>query len=219
MNRTRPMTTATVNSHEAEARARPAPSPFFALWEQADRHVPMPFLYCWLAQAPRHALATGLHQLRHVDFIYSIGNGFVAHLVARNGDFSQAVLARESPGHQLIPINRRQGLITPEAAERAIESHPSFKRLEFWLEFHRDFGAVPTDLHEFDTAALIDRFHELPWQSLRLDRPLRAGQFEPSYRFRKSASLYEFMVGAMTGTVRIDRLRRPAPTLGQPNPS
>lgn len=194
--------------HEPRPPHRPA-SPLFRLWEQADELVPYPFLYCWLARPHAGKSAATLRHLCHVDFIYGITGNFIIHLTARDGAFGQGIVARQSLGYRLMPIQGRQNLMTPEAAERAIERWPLLQDLEFWIEFYAVTGDGADEIRALECEILLQRYRALPWLSLRLERPLRAGQYEPFYRFRKAGTTCEFWVGAMSGTVRHEHVREP----------
>lgn len=196
---------------------RPAPHPpaqrslLFNLWEQADQLVPFPFLYFWLARPHPGRPAAKLHHLCHLDYIYGITGNFIAHLSCKDGAFSRAIIHRESFGFRLMPFQGRQELITPEAAERAIERYPLLQQLEFWEIFYEETGLGGDKVVELEIELLFERYRQLPWHSLRLERPLRAGAMEPIYRFRKAGTRCEFIVGARTGRVRHEHVPDPPP--------
>jgi len=197
-------------SHHEQGRATPQ-SFLFGQWALADQHVPYPFLFFWLARPPAGQPAAKLHHLSHIDFIYSITGDFIAHLTSKGGVSSRAVIHREAFGYRFLPIQGQRGLITPEAAERAIESYPLLRQLEFWEQFYYETGLGAEKVIELELDYLFERYRQLPWHSLRLERPLRAGVLEPIYRFRKADSRCEFVVGATTGTVRHEFVADPAP--------
>lgn len=200
-------------------RGRGAPQSFlFGQWALADQHVPYPFLFFWLARPPGDQPAAKLHHLSHIDFIYSITGDFIAHLASKNGVFSRAVIHGEAFGYRLLPIQGQRGLMTPEAAERAIESYPLLRQLEFWEQFYYETGLGLEKVIELEIDHLFERYRQLPWHSLRLERPLRAGVLEPLYRFRKANSRCEFVVGAMTGTVRHEFVPDPSSPVSAASP-
>lgn len=180
------------------APGQPTSSPFFSLWQQADQWVPTPFLYYWIATSRDSKTTTRLAALRDVVFVYSVGNSFCAHLTAHDGQFSPATLVRESPAYRFMPISGRTGLITPETAEHAITDYLPVAAKDLLREYAEPAAATS----EESEVTLIARFHQTPWKMLRLERPMRAGQVEPVYRFLKVGSQVEFIVGAASGRVQ-----------------
>lgn len=192
----------------------------FTLWNQANQLVPPAPLFFWLARPGGGQAAATLRHLTHVDFVYNLSSNFVAHLSCRDGVFSSATILRESPSHTLLALPGIQNLNPPEAAERALELYLQKQKLEFWHFFFREAGINVEEIlrHEDRTPLelLHHRYGQLPWQSLRLERPLRAENFEPVYKFRKAHSRCEFVVGAIYGGVRHEHVieqRPPAVSL------
>lgn len=192
----------------ARPQTRPAPrrevdeltkSYFFQQWETADRHVPFPYVYWWIALPRPGRRAARLDALRRWDSSYRITNEFSIHLSGQDGVFAPGVLRRENYSFRLMPVQGRQGLLTPEGAEQILERHLERQHAGFWQMFLRE-------IDERHVAVKIEKclehYRRVDWHSLRFEQPFAAGVIEPFYKFRKVRSRSEFWVGARTGRIR-----------------
>jgi hypothetical protein len=173
----------------------------FSLWQQADQHVPFPFLYRLTAQSTGSQAALNLSDLGRIDFVYRITNDFVAHLRLEHGEISPAILYHESYSFQLMPIQGHQGLMPPEEAQKILEAHLGAQPHSFWDAFLSELEPEPEA-----TAEPLERFRHTAWHSLRLEQPFGAGVIEPFYKFRKAGSHCEFWIGSRTGIARIEHV-------------
>lgn len=162
----------------------------------ADQMVPTPSLYWWKLQPLNDRSGISLRHLSISEFIYRISDSFTAHILGRECAFSPAMLQRESFGYQRLPIRSREWLITPEAAERALDTFLTYQHRDFWASYWIAPGR--DDLHD-----PLGAFRKRSWQSLCLEHLLQPGIREPSYKFRKTGSRHELWVGAYTSEVQM----------------
>ncbi len=187
-------------------RPRPRPDPddlpqsyFFQTWEMADKLVPFPYTYWWVARPFSGRAPRRLEDLRRWDFCYRITNDFTIHLSGEDRAFNPGILRRENYAFRLMATQGRQGMITPEGAEQILERYLECQQGGFWRLFLIE---LEIELSVFRPEKCLEHYRRLEWQSLRFEQPFAAGVIEPVYKFRKARSRCEFSVGARTGRVK-----------------
>lgn len=207
----------TAAAHLPPPHGRPHPhrpsSPLFDLWEAADQCVPFNFLLFWVARPPEKKATATLAELTHVDFVYSVTADFVALLGCRHNAFTPVVLERaprRSGEFNFMPIMARRDLrLTPDQAEERIETYLLRQDLRFWEQFFLETGLGLDEVLKLEIKLLCARYRQLPWHSVRLEWPRRAGTMEPIYKFRRHHCRCEFWVGAQSGEVEHHHVRDP----------
>lgn len=172
---------------------------FFRMWDNADHHVPYPYIYWWRARPREGRKSHKLESLRCWEFRYRITNEFSVRLTGEDQHLEPGTLLRENYSYRLMPVPGRYGLLTPEAANEVLERHLHGQTLRFWEFFIREIEGRHAELK---FAKRVEHFRRLPWGSLRFDQPFVAGVVEPFYKFHKAGSRCEFWVGARSGRVR-----------------
>jgi hypothetical protein len=204
---------------------RPASS-ILDIWEAADQCVPFNFLLFWVARPPPKVTTATLADLTYVDFVYSVTADFVAVLGCRHNAFTTIILERaprRSGEFNFMPIMARRDLrLTPEQAEERIEIYLLRQTLRFWEEFFLETGQGHGKVVKLERELLCTRYRQLPWHSVRLEWPRRAGTMEPIYKFRRYHCRCEFWVGAQSGEVEHHHVRdpiTPPPVINPSNPT
>lgn len=181
-------------------------APLFRDWQNALPQVPVHLLYRIEARSRPHRNAATLDELTRVGFVFRVANAFVAEVGFQEAKLVPPVVLRREPlAFRFTTLPGPDGIISPAEAAAHVEAFLIRQRGDDCAALARDFerpGAV-------DGMGLLAIFRGLAWRSLRLDQPFAAGVREPTYTLAKALGQTRFLVGARTGTVRLETAAAP----------